>query len=105
MAIVDEDFRPEAILEEDSDSSSDSSSSSNCDTNSSTDDSKTIQNCTSPETVFAIATSFSYFLAQNFNQIELETLINIMGLITSNLSAIITQIEICEGESVVSLPE
>lgn len=98
MAIVDEDFRPEAILEEDND---------NTNTNDAeqTDDSKTIQNCTSPETVFAVATSFSYFLAKNFNKIELETLINIMGLITSNISAIITQIEICEGESVVSLPE
>lgn len=90
MAIVDEKFRPEEISEESSTSD---------------DDSKHIKGCTNPETVFAVATSFSYFLASNFNKTELETLINIMGLIVSNLSAIITQMEICEGETVVSLPE
>lgn len=65
----------------------------------------TIPNCTTPETVFAVATSFSYFLASNLNQTEIETLINIINLVVSNLSAIITQIEICQGESVISLPE
>ncbi len=88
MAIVDEDFRPEEIREEDT-----------------TTNNTTIANCTTPQTVFAVATSFAFFLASNFNKIELETLINIMGLIVSNISAIITQQEICEGESVVSLPE
>lgn len=88
MVIVDEDFKPEGILEDSTDLGS-----------------KLIKGCTTPETVFTVSTSFAYFLASNFNKIELETLINIMGLIVSNISAIITQIEICEGESVVSLPE
>lgn len=105
MAVVDEDFRREGIIEEPETTSDTSTTSTTSNTSINSDKKDSIPGCTNPETVFAVATSFSYFLASNFNKIELETLINIMGLIVSNISAIITQVEICEGESVVSLPE
>lgn len=100
MAIVDE-KEEEKFIEEpinDTDTSTTTTESNNS-------KKEFIKGCPKPETVFAVATSFSYFLAENLNRIELETLLNILSLIVSNISAIITQIEICKGESVVSLPE
>lgn len=58
--------------------------------------------CTTPEQVFAVATSFAAFLAANLTQSELQTLINLFTLLTANLIGIVTQQEICEGTSVVT---
>lgn len=53
--------------------------------------------CVSPQQVFAASAAFTAFLASNLTQKELLTLVNILTMITTNLSAIVTQQELCEG--------
>ena len=56
--------------------------------------------CLPPQTVFAAAASVSAMLAAHLSQAELNTVINLLTLITANLSAIVTQEEICAGNIV-----
>lgn len=57
-------------------------------------------NCSSPAEIFSIATALTLLFAKEFNQTQLNTLINLLGLLQSGLSAIVTQMEICDGEVV-----
>lgn len=56
--------------------------------------------CLPPQTVFSAAASISAMLAAHLSQAELNTVINLLTLITANLSAIVTQEEICAGNIV-----
>lgn len=56
--------------------------------------------CTSPEEVITIALALTVLFAQNLNKTELETLVNILGILATNLSGIVTQIDICSGVDV-----
>lgn len=53
--------------------------------------------CPSPETVFATASAVSALLASKLTTEEMNTVINLLSLITANLSAVVTQQEICAG--------
>lgn len=52
----------------------------------------------SPTQVFAAASALSAFLIANLDQRELNTVINLLSLVTANLSAVVTQQDICEGD-------
>ena len=54
----------------------------------------------SPEQVFAAASALSAFLAANMDQREINTMVNFLSLVTANLSAVVTQQEICAGDLV-----
>lgn len=56
-----------------------------------------LPHCTSPETVFSIAMSLAILFASKLNQDELQTLINLLTLLTAGISSIVTQQQICEG--------
>lgn len=58
--------------------------------------------CPSPAQIFSVAMAFSAFLAESLTRIELESLINLLNLITANLVAIAAQQEICDGLPVIS---
>ena len=53
--------------------------------------------CTSPAEVFTIANALAAFFASNLTQDQLQTLINMLGLLEAALAAIVTQQQICEG--------
>lgn len=57
--------------------------------------------CPSPMQLFTVATAFSAFLAANLTFTEIQTLSNLLFLIQNNLTAFITQKEICEGLPVI----
>lgn len=56
--------------------------------------------CPSPAEIFTAASALSAFLAANLDQREINTVINLLSLVTANLSAVVTQQEICEGDIV-----
>ncbi len=56
-----------------------------------------LPHCTSPESVFSIATSLAVLFASKLNQDELQTLINLLTLLIAGISSIVTQQQICEG--------
>lgn len=56
--------------------------------------------CPSPAEIFTAASALSAFLASNLDQREINTVINLLSLVTANLSAVVTQQEICEGDIV-----
>ena len=56
--------------------------------------------CPSPAEIFTTASALSAFLAANLDQREINTVINLLSLVTANLSAVVTQQEICEGDVV-----
>ncbi len=58
---------------------------------------QTDKNCTSPEEVFTIATALTALFACNLTQHEMQTLINLLTLVVSGLSTIVTQRQICKG--------
>lgn len=58
------------------------------------------ESCLPPETFFTAAAGVSALLAANLSQDQLNTVINLLTLITANLSAIVTQEEICAGNIV-----
>lgn len=53
--------------------------------------------CPLPEEIFAAASALSGLIAARCTQEEINTVINLLSLITANLSAIVTQQEICAG--------
>lgn len=61
---------------------------------------KNKKRCPSPAEIFTAASALSAFLAANLDQREINTVINLLSLVTANLSAVVTQQEICEGEVV-----
>lgn len=56
--------------------------------------------CFEPMDVFAIASSISLLLYKELNICQLSTLINLITLILSNLSAFVSQAQINEGVEV-----
>ena len=60
--------------------------------------------CASPQEVYTVASALTVFFASNLTQEELQTLINLLVLLQTGLSAIVTQQQICEG-IVVQPPE
>ncbi len=56
-----------------------------------------LEKCTSPEEIFAIATALTVLLSKELNQKQMSTMINFLALLLANLSAVLTQIQICEG--------
>ena len=58
----------------------------------------------SPQEVYTVASALTVFFASNLTQEELQTLINLLVLLQTGLSAIVTQQQICEG-IVVQPPE
>ena len=56
--------------------------------------------CLPPDSVFTAAAGVSALLAAHLSQAQLNTVINLLTLITANLSAIVTQEEICAGNIV-----
>ena len=56
--------------------------------------------CTSPSELFSMATAITIIFARELNQKQLETLINLIALVLSGISAIVTQQQLCQGEDV-----
>lgn len=56
--------------------------------------------CANPSDIFTISTAVSYLLYQKLNTCQLNTIINLITLISANLSSFVTQIEINEGVNV-----
>lgn len=60
--------------------------------------------CTSPEQVFGLATSLAVFLRARLTTLEVQTLINLLTLLVSNLATMVIQEQLCEG-IIVTPPE
>lgn len=56
------------------------------------------KSCTSPAELYSIATALTLLFVREFNQPQLETLVNLLGLIQAGIGAVVTQMQICEGE-------
>lgn len=59
-----------------------------------------LQNCTSPEQVFSIAASLAVFFWCRLSTLEVQTLINLLELLITNLSTLVIQQQLCQGISV-----
>ena len=53
--------------------------------------------CTSPEQVFGVAAAMALLLRKNLTTLQIQTLINLLTLLVSNLSTFIIQQQLCEG--------
>ena len=59
---------------------------------------KSVQRCPcTPEELFLTASSLSALLASSLSKEQLQTVLNLLTLVSANLSAIIEQQEICAG--------
>lgn len=56
--------------------------------------------CSSPAEIFSIATALTLLFSSELNEKQLNTLINLFGLLQAGLSAVVTQMQICAGEEV-----
>ncbi|MEG2813136.1 MAG: hypothetical protein RSA79_00905 [Oscillospiraceae bacterium] len=56
--------------------------------------------CVNPSDIFTIAAAFSLLLYKEYNVCQLNTIINLLTLITANLTSFVDQIEINQGEEV-----
>lgn len=59
---------------------------------------KNTKYCPSPAEIFTAASALSALLVSHLDQRQINTVINLLSLVTANLSAVVTQQDICEGD-------